>query len=274
MAGTGQRFIDAGYLDPKPLIKVNGKRIIEYILDMFNDNDEFIFICNDSHIKNTEMKQILESLKPNSKKTILSMENHKLGPVHTVMAALPYIEDDEEVIVSYCDNPHIWDRKNFDDFLNQKKPEGCIMTHTGIHPHSLNTTKMAFLKVENDRLLEIKEKSCYTDNHLKEHASTGVYYFRHGKYIKKYFPQMISENINYNGEYYVTLVYNLLIRDNLYVTYYDTPFVMVFGTPEEVKSFEAWQTLIKSGQLNSIEDAKHSYYYWKEYNRVIERIQK
>ena len=35
MAGTGNRFVQAGYTDPKPLIKVMGKRVIEYILDAF-----------------------------------------------------------------------------------------------------------------------------------------------------------------------------------------------------------------------------------------------
>ena len=34
MAGTGNRFVQAGYQEPKPLISVSGKRIIEYILDM------------------------------------------------------------------------------------------------------------------------------------------------------------------------------------------------------------------------------------------------
>ena len=48
MAGTGNRFVQKVYADPKPLIRVNGKRIIEYILDMFDvENDEFVFICND-----------------------------------------------------------------------------------------------------------------------------------------------------------------------------------------------------------------------------------
>ena len=32
MAGRGDRFVDKGYTNPKPLIKVNGKMIIEYIL--------------------------------------------------------------------------------------------------------------------------------------------------------------------------------------------------------------------------------------------------
>lgn len=44
MAGMGNRFLDQKYKEPKPLIYVNKKRIIEYILEMFDKNDDFIFI--------------------------------------------------------------------------------------------------------------------------------------------------------------------------------------------------------------------------------------
>ena len=53
MAGVGDRFVKAGYIDPKPLIEVNGKRIIEYIIEMFDiENDEFVFVINQQHSTN------------------------------------------------------------------------------------------------------------------------------------------------------------------------------------------------------------------------------
>ena len=264
MAGTGNRFVERGYSHPKPLIMVNGKRIIEYILDMFSPNDEFVFICNDIHLKTTNMKEILLQLRPNSK--IVSMPQHKLGPVYTVKAAFEYIKDNEEVIVSYCDNPYIWDYNNFVKHITHNKLDGCILTHTGFHPHTLSSTKMAFIKEKNGLLEEIKEKECYTNNPMNEHASTGVYYFRKGADIKKYFNEMIKRDINYKGEYYVTLVYNLLVEDGLRVGYYDTPYVTVFGTPEEVENFEAWATLIKGAQIKNEQDLINCYRYWKEYH--------
>ena len=33
MSGVGNRFIEAGYQDPKPLIIVDGKPIIEHVCD-------------------------------------------------------------------------------------------------------------------------------------------------------------------------------------------------------------------------------------------------
>jgi NDP-sugar pyrophosphorylase family protein len=264
MAGTGNRFVQKGYSDPKPLIRVNGKRIIEYILDMFDADDEFVFICNDVHLQTTNMREILLSLKPNA--TIISMPQHKLGPVYTVQQAYDHIRDDEEVIVSYCDNPHLWDRQDFQKAMKDGGFDGCVLTHTGFHPHTLANTKMAFVKGENGVLEEIKEKACYTDNPMNEHASTGVYYFKRGGDIKKYFDRAIERGIQYNGEFYVTLVYNLLVEDGLKVGYYDTPFVTVFGTPEEVENFVSWTTILNGGQIKNEKDLLDCYRYWKAYH--------
>lgn len=268
MAGTGNRFVEKGYLAPKPLIEVNGKMIIDYILDMFDrENDEFVFVCNDRHIEITDMKRVVLSLVKNAK--IVSMPQHKFGPVYTVQKVYDLIEDDEEVIVSYCDNPHLWDRQNFERTMRENNFDGCVLTHTGFHPHTLARTKMAFVKGQNNILEEIKEKACYTDDPIQEHASTGVYYFRKGSYIKRYFDQAVKENVNYNGEFYVTLVYNLLVRDGLKVGYYDTPFVTVFGTPEEVENFEAWATIINGGQVKEASQAAACYNYWKRYHKEV-----
>ena len=284
MAGVGDRFLKVGYTAPKPLIKVNGKMIIEYILDMFSGEDEIVFICNDKHLEETNMREVLTALKPDC--SIVSMPVHKYGPVYTVQVAYDYINDDEEVIVSYCDNPYLWNREDFNKYVYNKKLDGCVLSHTGFHPHTLNNTKMAFIKEKGDNTMprwgygmskvglveEIKEKECYTDDPMNEHASTGTYYFRKGSYVKKYFDMMIEENINYNGEYFVTLAYNLLIRDGLRVGYYDTPFATVMGTPEEVETFEAWANILNKGQVSNEQDLLSCYRYWKAYHEWETRL--
>jgi len=264
MAGSGNRFVQCGYNDPKPLIRVNGKRIIEYILDMFHEDDDIIFICNEEHLNNTNMKEVLLTLRPNSE--VVSMPVHKYGPVYTVQQVYDKIDDDEEVIVSYCDNPYVWDREDFIRHVKENDLDGCVLSHSGFHPHTLNNTKMAFMKTIDGLVAEIKEKECYTDDPMSEHASTGTYYFKKGSYVKRYFDKAVEENIQYNGEYYVTLVYNLLINDGLLVGYYDTPFATVMGTPEEVENFESWVSILTKGQIKNEEDLLKCYRYWKEYH--------
>jgi NDP-sugar pyrophosphorylase family protein len=260
MAGSGQRFVNAGYKEPKPLIKVGGRMIIEYVLDMFDrENDNFLFICNDNHLDDTFMREILEALV--AKATIIGMPPHKLGPVYTVLAVENLIPDEEPCIIAYCDNPVTWDYEDFKKAM--RLVDGCIVSHTGFHPHTLSNTLFAYSKTDKvGWVSEIKEKACYTNNRFAEHASSGIYYFRYGHLVKKYFKQAINENLNYKGEYYVTLVYNLLIKDGLRVFSYLNDKVLAFGTPREVQNYEAWQTIIKGGQVHSEEEAKLCYNYW------------
>ena len=44
MSGYGERFRAAGYTVPKPLIEVEGKPIIQHVVEMFSNDDDFIFI--------------------------------------------------------------------------------------------------------------------------------------------------------------------------------------------------------------------------------------
>jgi bifunctional N-acetylglucosamine-1-phosphate-uridyltransferase/glucosamine-1-phosphate-acetyltransferase GlmU-like protein len=266
MAGIGERFVKAGYIDPKPLINVNGKLIIEYIVEMFDiENDEFIFVINEEHANNTKMVEILNKLVKQSE--IYIIQNHKKGPVYTLKNL--NVKNDEEVIITYCDNPYLWDYNDFKQSI--KNSDGCILSHVGFHPHRLSPTFMAYIKETNGKLIEIKEKEPYTLNPIKEHASTGTYYFAKGEYVKKYFKQLMELDINYNGEYYVTLVYNLMVNDGLNVTIYDTDYVSVFGTPEEVQNFEAWQTILKSG-VNTDDELVASYRYWENYNKQFDKL--
>lgn len=264
MAGSGQRFVDQGYKDPKPLIRIgsDNRRIIEHVLDMFDPcQDEIVFVCNALHLLNTDMRSVLTDLVPGCQ--IVGMAPHKLGPVHTIMAAFSHIKDDEPVIVSYCDGTLRWDREAF--LEHAKNMDGCLFTHTGFHPHVLSSTKMAYIKEENGRVLEVKEKASYTGNPLAEHASSGVYYFRRGDQLKHYSYQLVTDNISHNGEFYVTLLYNLFIQAGLNIGYYDTDLVAILGTPEEVRNFEAWATITRNPHLKDFADLVKTYSYWKRF---------
>ena len=48
MAGLGSRFDSAGYTFPKPLIEVNGKPMIQLVVENLNIDAKFIFIVQKS----------------------------------------------------------------------------------------------------------------------------------------------------------------------------------------------------------------------------------
>lgn len=237
MSGVGKRFIDAGYTDPKPLIEVDGKPIIEHVVNLFPGIEKVTFICNKTHLETTNMRDVLLNLKPNS--TILEVEdNLKKGPVYAIYKVFDKINNDEEVIFSYCDYGTEWD---FNGFLNVKdKYDGLIPSYTGFHPHMLGSDNYAFSKIKKDLVIEIREKQPFTDNKMNEYASNGTYYFKSGEIVKKYFRKLIDRDINVNGEYYISMVYNLLIQDGLKVGVYEINKMLQWGTPYDLEVYKGW----------------------------------
>ena len=51
MSGLSSRFAAAGYDIPKIMIEVDGKTVIQHIVDLYPQDSEFIFIINDDHAK-------------------------------------------------------------------------------------------------------------------------------------------------------------------------------------------------------------------------------
>jgi len=75
---------------------------------------------------------------------------------------------------------------------------------------------------------------------MQEYASNGTYYFKRGSYVKKFFQKLIDNNINVKGEYYVSLVYNLLVSNGLKVSIYEIQHMLQWGTPRDLEEYIMW----------------------------------
>ena len=238
MSGIGKRFLEVGYSVPKPLIVIDGKPIIEHVCNLFPGETKFTFICNSKHLAETNIRDILLKIKPNA--NIIEIPNHKLGPVYAVSLVEDLIEDDEEVIVNYCDFGTYWDYSDFLKHTRERDADGAIPSYKGFHPHMLGKTNYAFMRDDKQWMLEIKEKEPFTNNRMNEYASNGTYYFKKGKFVKKYFNELIQKDINLSGEYYVSLIYNLMVADGLKVSIYDIQHMLQWGTPQDVDEYNSW----------------------------------
>jgi len=236
MSGIGKRFVDAKYTDPKPLIIIEDKPIIYHIIDLFPGETKFTFICNDKHLKETNMREILLTKVPNANIFEVSVNNRK-GPVDAVIQARELIDDSEEIIISYCDYGTDWDYIKFKKEMNNLNVHGGIACYTGFHPHMLGTDNYAFIKETNMWLDEIQEKKPFTQNKMNEYTSNGTYYFKSGLIVKKYFQKLIDLNISTNDEFYVSMVYNLLKQDNLETKLFLIKKMLQWGTPKDLEEY-------------------------------------
>jgi bifunctional N-acetylglucosamine-1-phosphate-uridyltransferase/glucosamine-1-phosphate-acetyltransferase GlmU-like protein len=238
MAGSGTRFVRAGYKVIKPLIEVDGRPMIEHVVRMFPGEHDFLFICARPHLDETPLRSVLENLAPGA--TIVGIEPHKNGPVYTALAAADFIKDNEPVILNYCDAAVLWDYADFTRRIAQLDCAGSLVAFRGFHPHSLGPTLYAYIREQNQTLLEIREKRAFTEQRMNEYASTGTYYFRSGALLKHYFRQAVERDLQTQAEYFASVPYNLLVEDKLQVHIYEVNQFLHWGTPDDLAEYQAW----------------------------------
>lgn len=265
MSGNSERFISEGY-PIKQLIKVNSEKyIIEHVFDMFKNqkDDNFIFTVKNEDLLKYPLEKLLLKFKPGAK--IYSIPSNNLGPVYSISNIFNHIPDDEEIVVSYSDSAQTsWDFEEFLNFCRTTNSDGCLVTHLGFHPHKFYNKSFAFLKTKNEIVLEIQEKKPFTEVSDDEPSSNGIYYFKSGKLLKYYFRKLMDEKIQVNGEYYVTLPYNLMIKDGLKVTHYNKSKYICLGTPKDIHCFNAWSDIIKHNNLNE-KTVMETFIFWKKF---------
>jgi NDP-sugar pyrophosphorylase family protein len=259
MSGLGQRFVEEGYRDPKPLIIVDGKHIIEHVVNLFPNEQDITFICNDKHLKETNMREVLLNISSTCKIYEVPTEGRE-GPVQAVSLIYDNIDDDKEVIVSYCDYGSHWNYAKFLSDSRNRNADGAIACYKGFHPHMLGTDNYAFLKETETGtrwMSQIQEKQPFTNNKMSEYASNGTYYFKTGAIMKKYFKILMDKQIKVKNEYYVSMVYNLLLEDGLNVNIFEIEHMLQWGTPYDLEIYNDWSNyfnniLVKQPIYNDI----------------------
>ncbi len=251
MSGFGERFRRVGYKVPKPLIIVDEFRFIEHVVNMFSKKDDFIFICNEQHLNNKDwqLEELLNKIAPISK--IVSIEPHKYGPIHAVLKAKHLIDNNEPVIVNYCDFTCYWNWEKFKKKVVKNNYVAALPAYKGFHPHSLGTTNYAYIKDKNNFLLDIKEKEPFTENRINEYASSGTYYFSKGSILINSCEEVIKRDLNINGEYYVSLAYKILAEKHNNIYIYPLQHFMQWGTPEDLKEYQVWSKIFTQLNINN-----------------------
>jgi beta-phosphoglucomutase-like phosphatase (HAD superfamily)/dTDP-glucose pyrophosphorylase len=224
MAGNGSRFINAGYTDPKPLISVNGKPMISWVVDnLAVPGAQFIFIIRADYPQSC--KEYLRSIAPEC--LIIVVEKVTEGAACTVLLAKNNINNDTPLLIANSDQFIEFDVGEFVNSFLSSDTDGKISTFDGNrHP------KWSYAAVNYGYVTEVREKDPFSD-----HATTGVYMWRRGSDFVRFAEQMISKNIRVNNEFYTVPVYNEAIADGLKITIEGCKRMWGLGVPEDLEYF-------------------------------------
>jgi HAD superfamily hydrolase (TIGR01509 family) len=225
MAGAGSRFAKAGYTFPKPLIDVNGKPMIQVVVDNLGLEANFIFCVQKDHRAQYNLDTMLGLIAPGCK--IVEVDGITEGAACTALLAKEYIDNDNPLFFANSDQFVEWTPLEFMYTMQETVADGGIVTFKATHP------KWSFAKVGEDGLVEVvAEKNPISDN-----ATVGYYYWRKGSDFIKYAEQMIEKNIRVNNEFYVCPVFNEAIEDGKAIRSYQASGMWGLGTPEDLEHF-------------------------------------
>lgn len=204
MAGRGSRFADAGFLDPKPMIPVGGRPMIEWVIENIKPSraHHFIFLCLGEHLERyPQVAEKLKELCPGC--DIISVDRVTEGAACTVLLARDLINSESPLMIANSDQ--IVDLP-VDEYLaaaDDASADGLIMTFWADHP------KWSYCRVaENGQVTEVVEKQVVSND-----ATVGIYNYTRGCDFVAAADQMIADDLRVNGEFYVAPTYNQLIRE-------------------------------------------------------------
>lgn len=220
MAGEGQRFKDAGYGVPKPLLPIGRKRMIDAVVDnVRSPNCQFIFIHRAEH-----------DIHPDSlpkESVLIPVSEMTQGAACTVLLARHYINHESPILIVNSDQLVELSMAKFIEAAGRL--DGQILTFPSHDP------KWSYAAVDKSGLVtRVAEK-----DPISSHATAGIYYFRSGAAFVRAADAMIDRNIRTKGEFYLCPVYNQLIENGGKVGIYEISAKRMhgLGTPEDYEAY-------------------------------------
>jgi len=227
MAGEGSRFAKENYTFPKPLIDVEGKPMIQAVVENLDFDATYIFMVRKEHLtKYSGLKTTLHRI-TNGNFEVVEVDGLTEGAACTTLLAKHLIDNDEELLIANSDQIVEYSSENFKTLKSLTSVDGIIFTFHAVHP------KWSFVRVNSRGIItELQEK-----NPISNIATCGIYWYRKGKDYVKYTEQMINKNIRVNNEFYVAPVYNEYILDNKTLVPFYVHKMWGIGTPEDLNAY-------------------------------------
>ena len=228
MAGRGSRFTEQGYTDSKPFIDVNGKpmiqRVIENLNIEFDSNYEFTLICLQEDFDKYDFR-IFDDIIGHTEYKVICLEDVTEGAAQTLLEAKDIIDNDTPMLSFNTDqmidyNPEeMWEiAEHFDGYIP------CFWGDSEDWSYART--------LDNGYVQEVAEKKVISNN-----ATAGYYYWNKGSDYVKYAEQMIEQNSRSNGEFYVAPVYNWAIQDGKKIGICIVDEIYELGTPEYLEEY-------------------------------------
>jgi len=227
MAGLGLRFKNAGYKEPKMLIKAFNKTLLEWALDSLplDLSTNLVFIGLKEHKEIYNLENFIRKKYGKFNPKFLWLDNVTRGQAETVYKAKNLVDFDTDLIIYNIDT--YFQSKTLKRNLLRNNVDGVLVAFKA------NDKRYSYAKIdENGYILETVEKEVISD-----YALTGFYHFKYPSDFFEVCEKYIKHNITIKNEFYIAPMYNDLIKKGKKFIIDTTEECWILGTPEELEYF-------------------------------------
>lgn len=240
MAGAGQRFLDAGYSTPKPLIPIDGKPMILRAAGSLPEADQWIFACRQEHIDHAQIDKVLQA--SFSPVNIVPVARLTEGQACTCLLAKDLLREDDLLTIGACDNDMVYNRDKFIALSHNTDCDAIIWTFRN-NPAVLQNPRMyGWVEVDKtNKASRISVKVPISDNPMQDHAVIGAFTFKKAGDFILFTEEMIRQNRRIKGEFYVDELMNVLIENGKRVYVFEVDQYICWGTPQDLLIYNYWK---------------------------------
>jgi len=241
MAGEGRRFINEGFLCPKPLIEVSDKPMVIQAARSLPEAARWVFVCRQEHIRDYCIDELLKRHFPVAE--IIAIDRLTSGQASTCLLTQDLIDDNDELLIGPCDSSAIWNKDKYSALVSDNRTDALIWTFRNNAAVKRDPRMYGWVKTDSNGNASIVScKVPLSKNLLKDHAIIGTFYFKKAAYFFDAVKQMIAKNRKINNEFYIDEAINEVIGSGLRVKVFEVEKYIGWGTPNDLKVYQYWES--------------------------------
>jgi NDP-sugar pyrophosphorylase family protein len=230
LAGDSKPFEDQGYLYPKYLLEVEGKPLVQHVVDHITISRQcrHIFVIRKEEAERFHFESVLKLLSSDAE--VIIAEGATRGAACTALLAVELIDNEEPLLIVNGDQVVDISYDSAIESFEQQGLDAGTVVFDSVHP------RWSYVRLDEfDHVVEAAEKRPISRN-----ATAGLYYFAKGSDFVSAAKDMIRKDAHIGEAFYVCPTFNEMLLKQALVGVFRIPrecYHSLAG-PQGVQAFE------------------------------------
>lgn len=230
-AGGSDAYADAGYFYPKNLVEVDGKPLVQHVIEHLGDagrREQLLAMVRCDEDLRYHTARVVRLVEPSA--AVLPVESTS-GAACTALLAIEHIADDEPLLLVNGDQVLTAPVDEIVAGFEARGLDGGVVVFEGVHP------RWSYVRVDDEGfVIEASEK-----RPISRLATAGIYWFARGRDFVECAMEMIRKDAHVGGTFYVCPTLNEMVLRNRRVGVHqiERTAYLSLHEPQALAAFEA-----------------------------------